>query len=134
MNIQIKHCLTKLKNVKKWDLHLLTDKTKMETTEFVTVFQNFGFPIALVIVLLGAMGWIAKKAWEYVKKRDDEAVRLRDQFIAYLQQNHVELTGAILENATAAKENATALKENAAALNRFAMMVEKFEKYLKTEK
>lgn len=102
----------------------------METTEFVTVFQNFGFPIALVIVLLGAMGWIAKKAWEYVKKRDDEAVRLRDQFIAYLQQNHVELTGAILENASAAKENATALKENAAALNRFAMMLERFEKYL----
>jgi len=92
-------------------------------TEFINVFQSFGFPTALSIVLLAAFAWFGKKMLNLMKENNAEAIQLRDHYIQYLQQNHIDLTAAVMESATA-------MKENAQALNRFSMVLEKFERII----
>jgi len=103
----------------------------METTEIVNIFSTFGFPTAMVIV----MGYALWKIWTETtsrnKKAAEEALKLRDQYIAYIQMSNVELTGALKENAVALKENAAALKETASTLNRFSVVMERLEGKLK---
>ncbi|MCR4559716.1 MAG: hypothetical protein K5685_06520 [Bacteroidales bacterium] len=96
-------------------------------TEFVSVFQSFGFPTALSVVLLTAFGWLGKKMLNNMKENNEESKRLRDQYIQYLQQNHIDLTAAVMESATA-------MKENAQALNRFSMVLEKIETIIHNKK
>lgn len=109
----------------------------MENADFVGIFQHLAYPVAVSVVLFFAFGWVSKKVLEDGKKRDEELIKLRDHFIGYLQQEHIELSGAILENAAASKENASAMKENAtamkemaSAMNRFALILERLEKKL----
>ncbi len=96
-------------------------------TSIVTIFQSFGFPTALSVALLAAFGWLGKKTLNNMKENNAEAVKLRDQYIQYLQdnhkymqQNHIDLTAAVMESASA-------MKENAQALNRFSMVLDKIE-------
>ena len=105
----------------------------METTEIVNIFSTFGFPTAMVIVMGYALWKMYKSNEENNRKTVEESIKIRDQYIAYIQMSNVEITGTAKENATALKENAAALKENAAALNRFAVMLEKIETKLKVE-
>ena len=94
------------------------------------VFQSLAYPVAVSVILFAAMGFFAKRMLEDMRKRDEENIKLRDQYVAFLQMSNVELTGALKENATASKENAEALKQNAMALNRFSASLEKFESIL----
>lgn len=102
----------------------------MENAEFVNIFQAFDFPTALCIVSLGAFAWIAKRFLEVSKEWKEESIKLRDHYIGYLQQNQVEISGAIIENAAAAKEYASALKETMTSINRFSLILERLEKKL----
>lgn len=105
----------------------------METTEIVNIFSTFGFPTAMVIVMGFAL-WKMYKANEASNRKTvEESIKIRDQYIQYIQMSNVEITGTLKESAVAAKETAAALKENAAALNRFAVMLERIEKKLKFE-
>lgn len=105
----------------------------METTEIINIFSTFGFPTAMVIVMGYALWKMYKSNEESNRKTVAESIKIRDQYIAYIQMSNVEITGTAKENATALKENAAALKENAAALNRFAVMLERLESKLKVE-
>jgi len=102
----------------------------MENAEFVNIFQAFDFPTALCIVSLCAFAWIAKRFLEVSKEWKEESIKLRDHYIGYLQQNQVEISGAIIENAAAAKEYASALKETMTSINRFSLILERLEKKL----
>ena len=62
-----------------------------------------------------------------------ESIKIRDQYISYIQMSNVEITGTLKESTVAAKENAAALKDNAAALNRFAVVLERLEKKIDNE-
>jgi len=103
----------------------------------IEVFQQFGFPIAVAIVSLMAMGFMGRYLLRRMDRTDAKAEKIQDQYTAFLQVSNVELTGALKENAVAntknaeaQKENAAALKENAAALNRFSSALERFEALL----
>ena len=96
------------------------------TPEFVSIFQNLAFPVAINVVLFVFIWWFGKKILEDNKERYEQMSKRSDEYIKYLQLAYVEQTGAIRESATAAKENAAALKENAQALNRFSLVLEKF--------
>lgn len=91
------------------------------------VFQQFGFPIAVAIVSLMAVGFLGRYLLKRMDARDEKVDKIQEQYVAYLQMSNVELTGAIKENAAAFRTNAEALKENAAALNRLSAVVERFE-------
>jgi hypothetical protein len=105
----------------------------METTEIVNIFSTFGFPTAMVIVMGFALWKMYKSNEEKNRKTLEESIKIRDQYISYIQMSNVEITGTAKENATALKENAAALKENAVALNRFVMILERLEKQLKID-
>ena len=66
----------------------------MEET-FVDVFSKFGFPTALVIVFILIALVVGKKAWEYLKKHEEENLKLRDQYIEYLQKANGELISVV---------------------------------------
>ena len=91
--------------------------------DLINIFQSFAFPVALDVVLIFVIRYIAKCFLEESRKREDEAAKTLGQFIAYLQQNHIDLTAALMENATA-------MKENAQALNKFSMVLENMENKL----
>jgi len=112
----------------------------MEPTEIINIFSTFGFPTAMVIVMGYAMWKMYKSNEANNRKTVEESIKIRDQFISYIQMSNVELTGTLKESTMATKESATALKENAetykenaAALNRFAVVLEKMENKLKVE-
>lgn len=96
----------------------------------VEVFQSLAYPVAVSVILFMAMGYFAKRMLDDIHKRDEENIKLRDQYVAFLQMSNVELTGALKENASAAQNNAEALKEVSSALNKFSSALEKFEKIL----
>lgn len=102
----------------------------METTEIINIFSTFGFPTAMVIVMGYAMWKMYKNNETSNRKTVEESIKIRDQYIQYIQMSNVEITGTLKESAVAAKETAAALKENAAALNRFAVMLERIENKL----
>ena len=105
----------------------------METTEIVNIFSTFGFPTAMVVVMGIALWKMYRSNEKNNRETVAEAIKIRDQYISYIQMSNVEITGTAKENAVALKENAAALKENAAALNRFAVMLERLEKKLNIE-
>ena len=112
----------------------------METTEIINIFSTFGFPTAMVIVMGYALWKMYKSNEESNRKTVEESIKIRDQFIAYIQMSNVELTGTLKESTVATKESATALKvnaetfkENATVLNRFAVVLDHLEKKLKIE-
>lgn len=105
----------------------------METTEIVNIFSTFGFPTAMVIVMGIALWKMYRSNERSNRETVAESIKIRDQYIAYIQMSNIEITGTAKENAVALKENAAALKENAAALNRFAVMLERLEKQLKID-
>jgi hypothetical protein len=86
---------------------------KMEET-FVDVFSKFGFPTALVIVFILIALIVGRKAWEYLKKHEEANLKLRDQYIEYLQKANGELISVV--------------KENTIAFNSFSIVLEKLEK------
>lgn len=96
----------------------------------VEVFQQFGFPIAVSIISLMAVGFLGKYLLNRMDKRDEKADKIQEQIVASLQMQNVELTGALRENAEAFKSNADAFKEMATAMNRFAAALERFESIL----
>jgi len=96
------------------------------TPEFINIFQNLAFPVAINVVLFIFIWWFGKKILEDNRQRYEQMSKRSDEYIKFLQLAHVEQTGAIRESATAAKENAAALKENAQSLNRFSVVLEKF--------
>ena len=109
----------------------------METTEIINIFSTFGFPTAMVIVMGYALWKMYKSNEKSNRETVAESIKIRDQYISYIQMSNVEVTGtlkestvAAKENAAALKENAAALKENAAALNRFAVVLERMENKL----
>ncbi|MBQ4405372.1 MAG: hypothetical protein II852_00010 [Bacteroidales bacterium] len=87
------------------------------------VFQQFGFPIAVAIVSLMAIGFLGKYLLNRMDKMDAKAEKIQEQYTAYLQMSNVELTGAL-------KENAMALKDNASALSKFSASLERFDELL----
>ena len=100
----------------------------METTEIINIFSTFGFPTAMVIVMGYAMWKMYKSNEKSNRETVAESIKIRDQYISYIQMSNVEITGTLKESTVAAKENAAALKDNAAALNRFAVVLERLEK------
>ena len=102
----------------------------METTEIVNIFSTFGFPTAMVIVMGYALWKIYKNNEANNRKTVEESIKIRDQYIQYIQMSNVEITGTLKESTVAAKENAAALRENVAALNRFAVVLERLESKL----
>ncbi|MBQ3658018.1 MAG: hypothetical protein II956_14450 [Bacteroidales bacterium] len=112
----------------------------METSEIINIFSTFGFPTAMVIVMGYAMWKMYKSNEENNRKAVEESIKIRDQFISYIQMSNVELTGTLKESTMATKESASALrensetfKENAAALNRLAVVIEKMEGKMKID-
>ena len=105
----------------------------METTEIVNIFSTFGFPTAMVIVMGYALWKMYRSNEQSNRKTVEESIKIRDQYISYIQMSNVEVTGTLKESTVASKENAAALKETAAALNRFALILERLEKQLKVE-
>lgn len=105
----------------------------METTEIVNIFSTFGFPTAMVIVMGFALWKMYRSNEESNRKTVEESIKIRDQYISYIQMSNVEVTGTLKESTVASKENAAALKETAAALNRFALILERIENKLKVE-
>ena len=105
----------------------------METTEIVNISSTFGFPTAMVIVMGFALWKMYRSNEEKNRKTLEESIKIRDQYISYIQMSNVEVTGTLKESTVAAKENAAALKETAAALNRFALILERLENKLKVE-
>ncbi|MBQ3658315.1 MAG: hypothetical protein II956_15975 [Bacteroidales bacterium] len=89
-------------------------------TEFVSIFQSLAYPVAVSVILFLAIAFCSKKMLEDYHKRDDEAAKLREQYIQYLQMNHIELTAAV-------RESSSAIKEITQAINRFSMVLEKIE-------
>ena len=61
----------------------------------IEVFQQFGFPIAVAIVSLMAVGFLGKYLLKRTDKMDEKADKIQAQYTAYLQMANVELTGAI---------------------------------------
>ena len=102
----------------------------METTEIVNIFSTFGFPTAMVIVMGFALWKMYRSNEEKNRKTLEESIKIRDQYIQYIQMSNVEITGTLKESTVAAKENAAALRENVAALNRFAVVLERLESKL----
>lgn len=98
----------------------------MELDSFIRIFETFGYPVALSIVLLWAISRFAQRVLENINKREADYMKVRDQQIAYLQMTHTELMGAI-------RENATAFKDMASTLKRFSIVLEKIEKRLATD-
>ncbi len=96
----------------------------------IEVFQQFGFPIAVAIVSLMAVGFLGKYLLRRMDKVDAKADKIQEQYTAYLQMANVEQSGSLKENAAAMKEMAAAMKENAAAQNRFLTALERFEALL----
>ncbi|MBR2201212.1 MAG: hypothetical protein IJ894_10795 [Bacteroidales bacterium] len=88
----------------------------MEKT-FVEIFSSFGFPIALCIVFIMIGVLAGRKGIEYLKKHEEENLKLRDKYIEYLQKANAELIGVV--------------KENTMAFNTFSLVLEKIEKKLK---
>ena len=105
----------------------------METTEIVNIFSTFGFPTAMVIVMGYALWKMYRSNEQSNRKTVEESIKIRDQYISYIQMSNVEVTGTLKESTVASKENAAALKETAAALNRFALILERIENKLKVE-
>ena len=105
----------------------------METTEIINIFSTFGFPTAMVIVMGDAMWKMYKSNEKSNRETVAESIKIRDQYISYIQMSNVEITGTLKESTVAAKENAAALKDNAAALNRFAVVLERLEKKIDNE-
>lgn len=105
----------------------------METTEIINIFSTFGFPSAMVIVMGYAMWKMYKSNEKSNRETVAESIKIRDQYISYIQMSNVEITGTLKESTVAAKENAAALKDNAAALNRFAVVLERLEKKIDNE-
>ncbi|MBP5503355.1 MAG: hypothetical protein IKQ70_00180 [Bacteroidales bacterium] len=105
----------------------------METTEIINIFSTFGFPTAMVIVMGYAMWKMYKSNEKSNRETVAESIKIRDQYISYIQMSNVEITGTLKESTVAAKENAAALKDNAAALNRFAVVLERLEKKIDNE-
>ena len=88
----------------------------MEKT-FVEIFSTFGFPIALCIVFILIGVLTGKKGLEYLKKHEEENLKLRDKYIEYLQKANAELIGVV--------------KENTLAFNSFSLVLERIEKKIK---
>ena len=105
----------------------------METTEIINIFSTFGFPTAMVIVMGYAMWKMYKSNEKSNRETVAESIKIRDQYISYIQMSNVEITGTLKESTVAAKENDAALKDNAAALNRFAVVLERLEKKIDNE-
>ena len=105
----------------------------METTEIINIFSTFGFPTDMVIVMGYAMWKMYKSNEKSNRETVAESIKIRDQYISYIQMSNVEITGTLKESTVAAKENAAALKDNAAALNRFAVVLERLEKKIDNE-
>lgn len=105
----------------------------METTEIINIFSTFGFPTSMVIVMGYAMWKMYKSNEKSNRETVAESIKIRDQYISYIQMSNVEITGTLKESTVAAKENAAALKDNAAALNRFAVVLERLEKKIDNE-
>lgn len=105
----------------------------MEPTEIINIFSTFGFPTAMVIVMGYAMWKMYKSNEKSNRETVAESIKIRDQYISYIQMSNVEITGTLKESTVAAKENAAALKDNAAALNRFAVVLERLEKKIDNE-
>lgn len=87
--------------------------------DFVNIFQSLAFPVAVCVVLFIAFGYFAKKIMVNMEKREDQSIKLRDQFIASLQQSNATLTEAVTKNA--------------AAFDRLSEVLEKIEKKIKKE-
>jgi hypothetical protein len=94
---------------------------------FIRIFENFAFPVALSIVLLWAISRFAQKVLENIDRREKESLKLRDQYIHSLQFTNVELTGALRENTTAFKEVAEALKRFSTILENLKNKLDKYE-------
>ena len=88
----------------------------MEETTF-NIFQNLAFPIAVSAVLFVGGFYFAKKMLQEMHEREQSNLKLRDQYIAYLQMANTELIGAI--------------KENSTAFNNFSQTLDEFKKLLK---
>ncbi len=71
----------------------------METT--LKIFETFGFPVAMVIVLIYAIYFIIKREL----KQNDDAARLiseaNEKHAKYLQEQNKELTAIIADNTKA---------------------------------
>ena len=92
-------------------------------TEVVSIFEKFSFPIALDIVLLIAMCIIGKYFMSEFQRRADDTIKANEKLVSYLQQQNIDVTSALTENAKA-------MHENAQALNRFSMVLEAFKDVL----
>ena len=68
--------------------------------------------MVIVFILIALV--VGKKAWEYLKKHEEENLKLRDQYIEYLQKANGELISVV--------------KENTIAFNSFSIVLEKLEK------
>ena len=86
---------------------------------FVDIFQSLAFPVAVCVVLFVAFGYFAKKIMANMEKREEQGIKLRDQFIASLQQSNATLTEAVTKNA--------------AAFDRLTDVLEKIERKIKKE-
>ena len=55
----------------------------------IEVFQQFGFPIAVAIVSLMAVGFLGKYLLKRTDKMDEKADKIQEQYTAYLQMANV---------------------------------------------
>lgn len=92
-------------------------------TEVISIFEKFSFPVALDIVLLVAIYIFGKHLMAEFQKRADETIKANEKLVSYLQQQNIDVTSALTENAKA-------MHENAQALNRFSMVLEAFKDVL----
>lgn len=87
-------------------------------TEFVSIFQNLAYPVAVSAILFLIGGYFGKKILAEMHEREVANAKLRDQYIDYLQKANADLTSAVRENAT--------------AFNNFSKTLEEFKEVLKS--
>jgi hypothetical protein len=87
-------------------------------TEFVSIFQNLAYPVAVSVILFLIGGYFGKKILAQMHEREVANAKLRDQYIDYLQKANTDLTSAVRENAT--------------AFNNFSKTLEEFKEVLKS--
>lgn len=81
------------------------------------LIQSFGFPVAMVLVLLGAMGLVFRAVKGFLDKKDTEAVNRETRLVTRLEG---------VENDFRAFMNTTA-QESARAINRMAEATESLQ-------
>lgn len=84
----------------------------METTEIINIFSTFGFPTAMVIVMGYAMWKMYKSNEKSNRETVAESIKIRDQYISYIQMSNVEITGTLGEVGNRFREAASTIDRN----------------------